>query len=92
MGSPEGADPQATAALYRKLVPLGRIGRPEEVAALALFLSGDESAYITGQPFVIDGGRPGPASADRGAPDAASRRTVPDSIPDASSAIDGPVR
>jgi 3alpha(or 20beta)-hydroxysteroid dehydrogenase len=41
---------------YRKLVPLGRIGRPEEVAALALFLTSEDSSYITGQPFVIDGG------------------------------------
>lgn len=54
------ADPEETAeavgALYKKLVPLGRIGRPEEVATLALFLTSDDSSYITGQPFVIDGG------------------------------------
>ncbi|GGT35657.1 MULTISPECIES: SDR family NAD(P)-dependent oxidoreductase [Streptomyces] len=54
------ADPEesraAVAELYRKLVPLGRIGQPEEVAALALFLTSDDSSYITGQPFVIDGG------------------------------------
>ncbi|MER8046126.1 SDR family NAD(P)-dependent oxidoreductase [Streptomyces sp. NPDC094032] len=56
MSNPEGVDPAATAELYRKLVPLGRIGRPEEVASLALFLTGEDSAYITGQPFVIDGG------------------------------------
>ncbi|MER5206835.1 glucose 1-dehydrogenase [Streptomyces sp. NPDC002825] len=56
MSNPEGVDPEATGELYRKLVPLGRIGRPEEVAALALFLTGADSAYITGQPFVIDGG------------------------------------
>ncbi|MFE1477145.1 SDR family NAD(P)-dependent oxidoreductase [Streptomyces cyaneofuscatus] len=43
-------------AYYRKLVPMGRIGRPGEVAALALFLTGEDSSYITGQPFVIDGG------------------------------------
>lgn len=43
-------------AYYRKLVPMGRIGQPEEVAALALFLTGEDSSYITGQPFVIDGG------------------------------------
>ncbi|MDQ0775320.1 3alpha(or 20beta)-hydroxysteroid dehydrogenase [Streptomyces aurantiacus] len=46
----------AIARLYRKLVPLGRIGRAEEVARLALFLSCEDSSYITGQPFVIDGG------------------------------------
>ncbi|MFJ4472879.1 SDR family NAD(P)-dependent oxidoreductase [Streptomyces sp. NPDC089424] len=54
------ADPEVTGraldGLYRKLVPLGRVGRPEEVARLALFLSCDDSSYITGQPFVIDGG------------------------------------
>ncbi|SCF89272.1 Enoyl-(Acyl carrier protein) reductase, partial [Streptomyces sp. Ncost-T6T-2b] len=39
-----------------KLLPMGRIGRPEEVAALVLFLTCDDSSYITGQPFVVDGG------------------------------------
>jgi 3alpha(or 20beta)-hydroxysteroid dehydrogenase len=51
-----GAGAEAVARFYRKLVPLGRIGRAEEVARLALFLSCEESSYITGQPFVIDGG------------------------------------
>ncbi|MEV0224176.1 glucose 1-dehydrogenase [Streptomyces sp. NPDC050704] len=54
------ADAEAAAAgvrrMYRKLVPMGRIGQPEEVARLALFLSCEDSSYITGQPFVIDGG------------------------------------
>ncbi|MFF8645226.1 SDR family NAD(P)-dependent oxidoreductase [Streptomyces sp. NPDC015345] len=54
------ADPEAArgavAKLYEKLVPMGRIGTPQEIAALALFLTGTDSSYITGQPFVIDGG------------------------------------
>ncbi|MEU3921574.1 glucose 1-dehydrogenase [Streptomyces sp. NPDC029004] len=56
MSNPDGVDPAAVGALYEKLVPLGRVGQPEEVARLALFLSGEDSSYITGQPFVIDGG------------------------------------
>lgn len=36
--------------------PLGRLGTPHEVAALALFLASDESSYITGQPHLVDGG------------------------------------
>ncbi|MFD8567692.1 SDR family NAD(P)-dependent oxidoreductase [Streptomyces sp. NPDC057694] len=65
MSNPAQLDPggdiqagtEALDELYRKLVPLGRVGRPEEVARLALFLTAEEdSSYITGQPFVVDGG------------------------------------
>jgi len=40
----------------RKSIPLGRWGRPEEVANLVLFLASDESDFITGQNIIIDGG------------------------------------
>ncbi|MFJ7077715.1 SDR family NAD(P)-dependent oxidoreductase [Streptomyces sp. NPDC098781] len=64
MSNPAQLDPgadvegmsRALDELYRKLVPLGRIGKPAEVARLALFLTSDDSSYITGQPFVVDGG------------------------------------
>jgi 2-keto-3-deoxy-L-fuconate dehydrogenase len=36
--------------------PMGRLGTPDEVAALALFLASDESSYITGQAHLVDGG------------------------------------
>jgi glucose 1-dehydrogenase len=37
-------------------IPLQRMGRPEEVAALAVYLASDAAAYVTGSTFVIDGG------------------------------------
>ena len=37
-------------------IPLGRFGKAEEVAELAAFLAGNQSDYITGQVFHIDGG------------------------------------
>ena len=40
----------------RQIVPMGRLGRPEEIAGLALFLASDESSFCTGAEFVADGG------------------------------------
>jgi 3(or 17)beta-hydroxysteroid dehydrogenase len=37
-------------------VPLGRMGRPEDVAHMVVYLASDESAYVTGAEFTIDGG------------------------------------
>jgi NAD(P)-dependent dehydrogenase (short-subunit alcohol dehydrogenase family) len=39
-----------------QLNPLQRAGAPEEIAAMALFLAGDESSYVNGQAFAVDGG------------------------------------
>jgi len=37
-------------------IPLGRLGKPEEVAGLAAFLASDDAAYVTGSTYVMDGG------------------------------------
>jgi NAD(P)-dependent dehydrogenase (short-subunit alcohol dehydrogenase family) len=41
---------------YLENIPLGEVGKPEDVAALVKFLIGSESSWITGQTFTIDGG------------------------------------
>ena len=51
--------PGREAEMFEKLAgtqPIGRMGRPEEIAALALFLCSDEAAFITGTNVPIDGG------------------------------------
>lgn len=49
-------DPDAARAAFVARQPMGRIGVPEEIAALAVYLASDESAYTTGSVLVIDGG------------------------------------
>jgi glucose 1-dehydrogenase len=49
------ADPEKMAALLKE-IPQHRMGQPEEVAKLALFLVSDAAAYVTGSTYIIDGG------------------------------------
>ena len=52
----QGMDQERVDFLTSK-IPLGRLGRPEEVAATVLFLASDESTFTTGQCFDVSGGR-----------------------------------
>ena len=52
----QAEDPVAARAAFMARQPSGRLGSAEEVAALALYLASDESAYTTGTTHVIDGG------------------------------------
>lgn len=51
-----GSHPPGILRAYYQRIPLGRAGRPEEVADLAVFLASDKASYITGQTIAIDGG------------------------------------
>jgi 2-keto-3-deoxy-L-fuconate dehydrogenase len=49
-------DYEAARKAFIERQPMGRLGRPEEIAALALYLASDASGFTTGQIHVIDGG------------------------------------
>ena len=50
------ADPVAARAAFIARQPMGRLGEPEEVAAMAVYLASDESLFVTGTAMLIDGG------------------------------------
>jgi NAD(P)-dependent dehydrogenase (short-subunit alcohol dehydrogenase family) len=45
-----------TREMFESLIPRGKMGRPEEIAAVALFLASDESSYVNGVDLAVDGG------------------------------------
>lgn len=52
----ETGDFESALAAFKARQPMGRLGQPEEIAALALYLAADESAFMTGQAVMADGG------------------------------------
>lgn len=57
-----GLNPDDTAGLFKQLsanVPLGRLGRPEEIANAVLFLASEQSSFMTGSEIYVDGGEVG---------------------------------
>ncbi len=57
--TPMDADLKAHPDQFAQLlaeIPVGRMGQPDEIANLAVYLASDESAYVTGSTFFIDGG------------------------------------
>jgi NAD(P)-dependent dehydrogenase (short-subunit alcohol dehydrogenase family) len=52
----QAADPKAVRAERVAAHPIGRLGKPEDIAGLAVYLASDESAWVTGAIFPVDGG------------------------------------
>jgi 3-oxoacyl-[acyl-carrier protein] reductase len=48
--------PEATLEMMMNFTPMGRLGKPEDVANAALFFASDESNYVTGASLLVDGG------------------------------------
>jgi 2-deoxy-D-gluconate 3-dehydrogenase len=55
-GSADGPDPQQVVAAFLERIPMRRMGEPDDIARVALFLAGDLASYMTGSQVVVDGG------------------------------------
>jgi len=53
---PKGMDPELAVLEKTKAIPVGRIGKTEELGALVAFLASEQAAYISGTTIQIDGG------------------------------------
>jgi 3-oxoacyl-[acyl-carrier protein] reductase len=53
----QGKSPDEVLNGFAELVPMGRIGKPEELAAMVTFLASEQAAYISGTSILVDGGR-----------------------------------
>jgi NAD(P)-dependent dehydrogenase (short-subunit alcohol dehydrogenase family) len=52
----QSEDPDVVYAGWIDVLPIGRLGKPEEIAAICVYLASDESAFATGAEFRVDGG------------------------------------
>ncbi len=57
MGRSAGMNAAEAEESSRKTVPLGRIGEPDDIAYMILYLASDEAKYVTGSEFQVDGGQ-----------------------------------
>jgi len=67
------ADDPGYVESWAPLIPLARVAEPEDMVGPAVFLASDESAYVTGQHFFVDGGWTSVSPYPAGYVDAASR-------------------
>ena len=57
IGTPDAArKDKETREMFESLIPRGRMGQPEEIATVALFLASDDSSFVNGVELFVDGG------------------------------------